>query len=316
VKHVALVYASERELLDVVVPFLQEGLERRERVMITVAQDNARALHDALPAGLCQYGVAAQMLDGTPARAIAAWHEFVRAALSDDAPGVRLVGEPFHVARAPAEAREWLRYESVSNEVFDGYPVEALCLFDRRIVPAAVLSQVGATHPEVLSDGSSRHGTGYLDPATFVGRLDEAPLARPTGPVAVLADSSARATTARRFVREAAAELGLTRARLDDAVSAVNEVVINALQHGGGLREVRAWSRPDAVVVEADDAGGRLGDVCAGFRPPSATSERSGLWLARQLSDRLAIRNGPAGTTVQLWFQRASSTCADELTGR
>ncbi|GIU88477.1 MAG: hypothetical protein KatS3mg009_2992 [Acidimicrobiia bacterium] len=87
-----------------------------------------------------------------------------------------------------------------------------------------------------------------------------------------------------------------------DAVLAVNEVVVNGIEHGGTGVYVGARARPDAVVVEVRD-GGRW----RGTRPATARAERArgrGLMMVEQLSRSAAVETGPRGTTVRFEIAR------------
>ncbi|HEX5594652.1 MAG TPA: ATP-binding protein [Micromonosporaceae bacterium] len=111
-----------------------------------------------------------------------------------------------------------------------------------------------------------------------------------------------RVTQLRHVVAAAAAGVGLEGQRLDDFVLAVNELITNAVRHGGGRGRLRLWCRGRTVLCEVSDHGrgmdtGQLGDrECPA---PESVGGR-GLWLARQLSDNLLVSTGAAGTTVRI----------------
>jgi len=63
---------------------------------------------------------------------------------------------------------------------------------------------------------------------------------------------------------------------------------------------VTVWARPGEVVAEVADHGVAGLDPLAGYHPPPpGSSNGMGLWVARHLSDRLAVRSG-AGTVVRV----------------
>ncbi|GAA0446621.1 hypothetical protein Ade02nite_86050 [Paractinoplanes deccanensis] len=111
----------------------------------------------------------------------------------------------------------------------------------------------------------------------------------------------------RHAVASGAAEAGLRGDRLDDFVVAVNELLTNAVRHGGGLGRVSLWRADDSVVCEVSDSGEGL----PARRPdravrPAATQPGGwGLWLAEELTDTFELRTGRGGTTV-----RVSSRCS------
>jgi serine/threonine-protein kinase RsbW len=108
-------------------------------------------------------------------------------------------------------------------------------------------------------------------------------------------------TALRADVRRAAMACGLTEQRLGDFLVAVNEIVANAVLHGGGSGQLYLWRDGDALLCEVTDEGPgfdqhRIGAPLPG---PQAASGR-GLWLARRLVDALTISNRSNGTTVRL----------------
>ncbi|MER6595176.1 ATP-binding protein [Micromonospora purpureochromogenes] len=112
----------------------------------------------------------------------------------------------------------------------------------------------------------------------------------------------AQVTELRHSVTSCAHAAGLNGQRLDDFVLAVNELITNAVRHGGGRGWLRLWRRADELVCEVSDHGAgisaqRLGDH---RRPAPDTAGGWGLWLARELSDAMEVETSPAGTTVRI----------------
>ena len=110
----------------------------------------------------------------------------------------------------------------------------------------------------------------------------------------------------RELVRSAAAEAELPPERVAEAVLAAHEVAMNALTHGRGRGAVRIWRADRELVCEVEDHGPGLSDPHAGRAPPDTFGTRGrGLWIARQLSDRVEIDSGPHGTCVRLRWRLA-----------
>jgi anti-sigma regulatory factor (Ser/Thr protein kinase) len=102
-----------------------------------------------------------------------------------------------------------------------------------------------------------------------------------------------------------AAAAGLTQDRVTDVVLAVHELAANAVRHGDGAGRLRMHAAGGELHCQVSDAGpgGRAG------RAVSATSVRQwkiqpghGLWLVRDIADRLSIAPGPAGSAVTAVF--------------
>ncbi|TDB73259.1 ATP-binding protein [Micromonospora sp. KC723] len=126
----------------------------------------------------------------------------------------------------------------------------------------------------------------------------------PIEPALLIAQAfdQAQVTELRHSVGSCAQSAGLGGQRLDDFVLAVNELITNAVRHGGGRGWLRLWRHADTVVCEVTDHGGgisaqRLDDRS---RPAPDTAGGWGLWLARELSDAMEVETRPGGTTVRI----------------
>jgi serine/threonine-protein kinase RsbW len=108
-------------------------------------------------------------------------------------------------------------------------------------------------------------------------------------------------TTLRHAIASAAGDAGLAGERLDDFVVAVNELLTNAVRHGGGGGRVRLWREPDAVVCEVRDSGPGLPaeQMDHSARPAPDQPGGWGLWLAGRLTDSFETTTGD-GTTVRI----------------
>jgi anti-sigma regulatory factor (Ser/Thr protein kinase) len=119
-------------------------------------------------------------------------------------------------------------------------------------------------------------------------------------------------TALRADVRREALAFGLTRPRLGDFVLAVNEIVANALLHGGGSGRLRLWHDGDDLVCEIADSGpGFDHDRVGGPRPGPLAPGGRGLWLARTMVDALTISHRSTGTTVRLRVRCAAGPSGD-----
>ncbi|AEV84143.1 anti-sigma regulatory factor [Actinoplanes sp. SE50] len=130
-------------------------------------------------------------------------------------------------------------------------------------------------------------------------------LARPVDRPAPTLDSrfaAAALTDLRHTVRTAAAGAGLHGERLDDFIVAVQELITNAVRHGGGRGRLLLRRYDNTVTCEISDHGsGFPGGVPPIVSPPPAgVPGGRGLWLATQLSDTLLITDRPDGVTVTI----------------
>jgi anti-sigma regulatory factor (Ser/Thr protein kinase) len=127
-----------------------------------------------------------------------------------------------------------------------------------------------------------------------------------------------------------ACRAGLSESRAADVVLAVHELAANAIRHGAGagvgrlriwnlVRELccqvddgdpprsddRAWN-PAGSVTSAADEPGSVTSAADEHRQTLASSMSStpghGLWLVRQVADRMSMASGPGGTRVRVVF--------------
>jgi hypothetical protein len=70
------------------------------------------------------------------------------------------------VLRAAIDASEAV--VAVLSAALKSYPIRGVCIYDRRQLPAEVLSTAERTHPFRLTPTSRQPNPGYLDPARFL----------------------------------------------------------------------------------------------------------------------------------------------------
>jgi serine/threonine-protein kinase RsbW len=109
-------------------------------------------------------------------------------------------------------------------------------------------------------------------------------------------------TGARRDISGCATSAGLVGIRLEQFVLAINEIMTNAVRHGGGHGQVRLWRTAAELRCEIRDAGNGANPYqFNGYElPPSSAIGGRGLWLARTLCDTFAIDSDDTGTRVRL----------------
>jgi anti-sigma regulatory factor (Ser/Thr protein kinase) len=136
-------------------------------------------------------------------------------------------------------------------------------------------------------------------------REDQAsPTVEVIGAEALLSETFDRSsiTVLRHAVATTARAGGLAGDRLDGFVVAVNELLTNAVRHGGGTGRVSLWRAAGSLVCEVSDSGGGL-PAPVSARPPRPAPDQPGgwgLWLAEELTDSFQLTTGNGGTTVRI----------------
>lgn len=110
----------------------------------------------------------------------------------------------------------------------------------------------------------------------------------------------------RAAVQAHTCQAGMPEDRAGDVVLAVHELAANAVMHGAGSGRLRMWQLAGALSCEVLDGGapepdGRAGPADSAADPWPAL-DGHGLWLVRQVADRLELRSSPRGTRALVTF--------------
>lgn len=124
---------------------------------------------------------------------------------------------------------------------------------------------------------------------------------RAPGPAVELSFAIGDLRRVRGVVADLCHRAGLDGGRTDNITVAVNELVANSVDHGGGRGTLRGWVDDAALVIEVQDAGHIPDPVRAGRARPRTDQVRGrGLWIVRRLTDSLDIRPTPDGTVFRV----------------
>ena len=168
-RHRSLIYDSDDEYLSSAVPFIVEGIERSDSVLVVTAKRQTRLLQDVLrkDALLVEFHDSSTWY-GSPGGALKSYREFVRDRYARGAPWIRIVGEPVWAGRSRIEVAEWTRYESMLNLSFVTLPATIVCPYDARSLPDAILAGASHTHPAVAKAGNVGASAAYREPEAFL----------------------------------------------------------------------------------------------------------------------------------------------------
>lgn len=306
-EHDLFPYGTDKELVEGIVPFLREGLDNGEPGIVTATPRDAALLRDGLGADADRV----QLIDSDawyvrPAAAIADYDVMLRELTDDGASRIRVAGElPHHMTSG--QRRSWTRYESVLNRAFEDCPAWIVCMYDLRVEPVRpMLGDALRTHPTVWHGAVREASPRFVDPEALLSELPE-PTSRCLGEPGLCQRVDRDPSGWRDKLGAAGLEAGLSSERVDELLIAVSELVTNAVQYGAPPVELAAWISRGELVCEVADQGGGPIDPLAGYLPPGRDAGEAGegprgmgLWIARQLSDTLAVRSGHQGTAVRL----------------
>jgi anti-sigma regulatory factor (Ser/Thr protein kinase) len=84
-------------------------------------------------------------------------------------------------------------------------------------------------------------------------------------------------------------------------VIAVSEIAANTVRHARTQGSMEIWSDAGEIICEMRDGGVIADPASAGRQPPAAdASGGHGLWLARQICDKVELHSDSDGTTIRL----------------
>jgi anti-sigma regulatory factor (Ser/Thr protein kinase) len=121
-----------------------------------------------------------------------------------------------------------------------------------------------------------------------------------SGPSVASLTFSTDLTGVRALVRRCTREAGLGEERAIDLVLAVSEVAANTVRHARSEGTLCIWHDADEIICQITDAG-FIGDPLTGSRPPQpGATSGFGLWMVRQVCDKVDLRSDLSGTTVRM----------------
>lgn len=300
-RHDAIFYADEAFLFTAATEFVRAGVERGEMVLVNTGAHRVTTHLRGIFADADQVVFSDVHVYDTPATALDGYRRVMDAGRASGVAGFRAMGHiDFGSSHLPWQ--EWLRYEAAVNRVFADYPFRTLCPYDTSAVDAGVVSALRRAHPGLVEPDGWRANEEYADPVELVLegglRTPRHPL-QDTDPRIVL-EPGGDLEGLRLEVYAATLFTDLPRRKLDDFVSAVGEVVRNALRHGAPPVELRLWAEGEGVLCTVTDAGPGIPDPLAGYARPTEATQGLGLWAARQLCDVLDYERGEHGFTVRV----------------
>jgi transcriptional regulator with XRE-family HTH domain len=164
--HRAVLYDSPEGLADAVAPFVLEGVERSEPVLVVTTQENHSSVERQLGGWPPTVATGeSQEWYLSPLSAVTALRSFQQERNAEGALWMRFVGEPiWH----PPDISKWATYESMFNLIFAASPFTVMCPYDSTSLDPAVLQVARETHPSLVQGGQVETNERFIDPETYV----------------------------------------------------------------------------------------------------------------------------------------------------
>ena len=186
--HVCAFFDSTNEQYDVIVPYIQEGLQQNEKVINILEH----ACHDEHCERLSNAGISVKEKSANKQlEVLASENTYLKGGsfeaekmlkLLEDAlieatnegyEGVRACGEmAWALANVPG-TDELIEYEAKLNLLTPKHSCSLICMYDIRRFSAQVFTDVLATHSHVIMRGKIHKNPYYVEPLEFLSKLEE-----------------------------------------------------------------------------------------------------------------------------------------------
>ena len=296
-RHEAYLWHDAADFTAGMVPFIEEGLDAEEPVMVAVIPEHTAWLRDALGdrANAVEF-VDMVELGRNPARIIPAWQKFLDRH-SGSAHPARGIGEPIWPGRRDEELVECQLHEALLNVAIDPEsPFWLICPYDAERLGDDVVDEAHRSHPVIVEAGSYRGSARYGGRAHVDSLFGSALEDVDAEPMV----STFTADTVGRIFGYVKLELyvaGLSLDKASDLAAATQRLAMSSLHRGATGGQVRILRQRHALTCEVSD-NTVVDDLLVGRRPPFG-DDHDGLWLANQLCDLVQLRSAPDGTTVR-----------------
>jgi DcmR-like sensory protein len=301
-RHEAFLWHDRTDFTDSLVPFVTDGLDAGEPVMVAVIEEHGEWLREELGARADSVTfVDMAKLGRNPAKIIPAWQKFLDTDAADHAPA-RGVGEPIWAGRGADELIECQVHEALLNVAVDPMtPFWLVCPYDVGGLEPAVIDEAYRSHPVVIEADAYRGSTSYAGRAhleTMLGQELPVLVGEPT----TIPFSRRNLGRLRAFLKLEGHVAGLGLQQAADLATVTYGLAANSLDRGAINGTIKVWRQPRSVVCEVVDDT-HLDDPLAGRRAPLVDGADA-LWAANQLCDLVQLRTTPTGTTVRVHAYR------------
>ncbi len=297
-RHEAFVWHDADEFLAGLVPFVLEGLDAGEPIMVALVPEHNAWLRETLGSRADEVEFADMAeLGRNPARIIPAWQSFIEPYIADQRP-VRGIGEPIWAGRRREELVECQLHEALLNVAIDPeLPFWLICPYDATTLSPDVVEEAERSHP-VIVDPSSYHGSVRYGGRAHVETLFALPLPEPVRVPISTPFSGQDVERLFSYLKLEFYVAGLSAKKASDLAAATQRLAQGSLHRGAKGGAIRIWHEAQSLVCEIADST-QIDDVLLGRRAPF-DHDHDGLWLANQLCDLVQLRSTSTGTIVRV----------------
>lgn len=292
-RHEAVPYAGAPAFLSCCASLADGATSRDERLMFVLPAAKVESLRGTLASRDITY-IDSDEHVRNPARLLTFLDTFRSGSGEQHCVGIH---EPALVGTPPTLAETRFTESLLNSPALASWNLAVLCMYDSTRLDSTARTEMHRSHPSVRDEEWNPAYEPELAAELFAEALPEPPSHASDHEV-----RNRHLVPVREFVRSNAGELAPDRR--EDLVLAVDEVITNSVQHGGGRCSVAMWNENGTVVCDVRDAGHITDPMTGRLAPTPASTAGRGLWLANHLTDLVQIRSSHAGTTVRLRIDR------------
>jgi len=298
-RHEAFLWHGRADFVQGLIPFVQEGIDAGEAVMVAVIPEHAGWIRKNLGPSASQVKfVDMTELGRNPARIIPAWQNFLDECSGFGRPA-RGIGEPIWPGRRPEEISECQLHEALLNLSVDpDLPFWLICPYDSEHLDDQVLAEAGRSHPALATVAT------YQGSADYRGQAHAEELFTAELP-AVGGLSAGTVVTNRESLQASAEYVSLQAASADlwshkiiRLTNAVRALTVSGLRRGADRVHIKLWNQPGVLICDVTDDT-VIDDLLIGRRAPRQAGQDP-VWRANQECDLVQARSSKSGTTVRL----------------
>jgi chemotaxis family two-component system sensor kinase Cph1 len=182
--HLCSIYESPEEHFAVAIPFIRIGLNRGEKCIYIADEGTEAIVRDAMYAGgidveraiateslVLEKKEAAYLKHGSfdPQWMFTFWRDATAEATSRGFSALRVTGETEWVLRGAPGLERWMEYESRLMHMLARHNCVALCQYNRRLFPAALILDIIRTHRTVIYRGVVCRNMYFVPPDELLG---------------------------------------------------------------------------------------------------------------------------------------------------
>ncbi|MDX6224939.1 MAG: hypothetical protein QOE64_1315 [Frankiales bacterium] len=167
--HRALVYDSDAAFTEAAVPFLLEGAQQSDYLLVVASEPKIALLRR----GLGEAAAPIEFADWadwyrSPRAALDRYQEYMTRTRERGEKWIRVVAEADWGHESGSTLDAWNRYEALVNLVFAPWPVTIMCTYDEHAFPKADLAHALRCHPALVHGEEATVNPKYCDPGDLL----------------------------------------------------------------------------------------------------------------------------------------------------